>query len=181
MKYAILCLLKGDVESYQHDLVNDIYEKFDLSETKEQDLPTHFTLKYSFQTDDIKEIETLIGAFCKKHNKTSIDVGGFSSFPPKVIFIDVKLSKQAKVVFLDFISELRKVKWMTWDKYDGEGLHIHSTIAEECDHKFYSVLRFINNKEKHFDCWFDNITILKKIGNKGKLDMWEVYKSFYMR
>ena len=181
MKYAILCLLKGDVEKYQHTLVNDIYEKFGLSETKEQDLVTHFTLKYSFQTDNIKEIENIIDTFCKEHNKTSIVVGGFDSFPPKVVFIDIKLSKQAKTVFLDFISELRKVKWLTWDKYDGENLYFHSTIAEECNDKFDNVLRFIKNKEKHFDCWFDNITILKAIDKKGNLDMWKIHKSFYMR
>jgi len=57
MKYVICCLLKGDVEQYHHTLRDEIAEEFNLQVTKKQDLPTHFKLKYNFETDKIEEVE----------------------------------------------------------------------------------------------------------------------------
>lgn len=181
MKYVIHCLLKGDVETYQHKLVNEIYRNFGLKITKEENLSTHFTLKYCFETENIGEIEKIIQIFCKKHKKTPVQVGGIGSFPAKVVFINVKLSGEAKKVFSEFISELRKVKWMSWNEYDAENLHFHSTIAEECNEKFDNVLKFVQGKEKYFDCWFDNITILKLVSGSQNLGKWEIHKSFSIK
>lgn len=181
MQYIINCLLRGPVEKYQHDLVREIYKKFGLNITKEENLATHFTLKYWFETEDIKEIEKIIQIFCKTHKKTPVCVGGFGSFSPKIIFINVKLSDEAKKIFFEFISDLKKVKWMPWDKYDAENLHFHSTIAEECNEKLKDILRFIKNKEKYFDCLFDNITILKLVGKKQNFKKWKIHKTFFMK
>lgn len=180
MRYIIHCLLRGPVERYQHDLVNDIHKKFGLNITKEENLATHFTLKYWFETENIKEIEKIAQIFCKTHKKTPLHVGGFGNFPQKVVFINAVLSDDARKTFLEFISELRRVKWMPWDKYDAENLHFHSTIAEECNTKFEDVWKFVQGKENYFSCWFDNITILKLVEGSQNLGKWEIHKTFSM-
>ncbi|MGD0728999.1 MAG: 2'-5' RNA ligase family protein [Candidatus Micrarchaeaceae archaeon] len=180
-KCALLCLLKDDVDNYHNKLVNRISREFNLPMTKKQAIPTHFTLKYRFESKNLKQLEKLLEKFCKTHKKTSVKVGGFDSFPPKTIFIDVKPSREAKKVFFELLRELKKIKWMDWDKYDGRNLHFHSTIAEECNDKFKMVLKSLDGKEKHFDCWFDNITIMKMVKPKDNVDMWEVYKTFHMK
>ena len=64
MTYIIHCLLRGKIEQYQHNLVNEISEKFDLDLTKKENLATHFILKYFFKTENIEEVEKIIGKFC---------------------------------------------------------------------------------------------------------------------
>jgi hypothetical protein len=182
LKYGIVCLLKGEFEKYHHQMVDEIASHFDLKITKELNIPTHFSIKYLFETEDIKEIEEIIEKFCETHKKTPVKLGGFGNFPfEKVVFIEVKLSEVAKRIFFEFISELRKVKWMIWDKYDAENLYFHSTIAEECDEKFEAVREFVQGKEKYFDYWFDNITILRLEYENQKLVKWEVHKSWLMK
>ena len=181
MIYIVNCRLRNGFDAYQKKLVDEIYEKFGLNITKEENLPAHFTLKYWFETEDIKEIEEVFANFAKTHKKTPVKVGGFDNFSPKVIFLNAILSNEAKETFFMLIAELKKIKWMSWDKYDAENLHFHSTIAEECNEKFNEVWDFVQSKEPtYFDCWFDNITILKKVGGTKYFGKWEIHKTFEM-
>ena len=42
---------------------------------------------------------------------------------------------------------------------------------EGCDEKYDAIVKFTNSKEKHFDCWFDNITIVMEVSReKGFLE-----------
>jgi len=178
MRYIIHCLLKGDVEQYQHSRVSQIEKKFGLKRTKKENLDTHFTLKYSFTTNKIIEVEKICENFAKTHQKEPVIVGGFEGFPKKVIFLNVTLSPKAKNNFTEFITELKKIDWMEWDKYDGENLHFHSTIAEECNEKYDLVKDYLKDKEKSFNCWFDNITILKLVSGTKEEGKWKIHKQF---
>ena len=181
MAYILFCLLNGDAEKYHHRLVDEIADKFNITLPKKEALPSHFTLKYWFDTGNINEIEGVIERFCKTHKKTPIKVGGFGKFPPKTIFIKVKLSDEANQTFLELISELKKIQWMPWDKYDAENLYFHSTIAEECNDKFDSILEFLKGKEEYFDLYFDNITILKLVKGTKYVGKWEIHKTFSLK
>ncbi len=125
MRCLMFCKLKGDIEKYHHNIVNMVAKQFELKVTKEENLPIHFTLKYWFEAENLNELELLIENFCEAREKTSVKVGGFGSFPPKAVFIDVQLSDEAKKTFIKFISELRKLSWMSWNKWDAENLRFH--------------------------------------------------------
>jgi 2'-5' RNA ligase len=181
MRYIIHCLLRGEVEKYQHSLVSKIEERFGLKRTKKENLETHFTLKYSFTTNNLLEVEKVCENFAKTHQKEPVKVNGISGFPKKVIFINVNLSLKAKKNFKDFIKELKNVNWVQWDKYDGDNLHFHSTIAEECNEKYAFVKDYLKDKEKSFDCWFDNITILKLISGTKEEGKWDIHKQFNLK
>ena len=176
------CGLSADFEKYQKTLVNEIFEKFGLEMTKKEKLHSHFTLKYLFETKNIEEVEKTLETFVSNHKKTPVGVGGFDSFYPKVIFVKVMPSNEARANFVELIKELRKIPWLAWNQCDGEDMRFHSTIAEECNEKFDGVWEFIQSKEpKHFDCFFDNITILKQASNTKLLGKWKVHNIFKMK
>ncbi len=180
MKYMIQCLLKGPVEQYHHNLVDEIYQKFGLNITKEENLATHFTLKYFFETKNIDDVDKSVQLFCETHKKTPVRVGGFGKFFPKTVFLNVILSDEAKKTFLELIVELKKIDWLSWNVFDGERLHFHTTLAQDCNEKCTDVWNFIQGKEEYFDCFFDNVTILKMTGENDSVKTWEIHKSVSM-
>jgi 2'-5' RNA ligase len=181
MRYIIHCLLSKDVQAFYTKMVNTIHQKFGIDKTKKQNLQAHFTLKYWFETDDIKQIEEIINVFCNSHKKTAIEIGPFNHFNRDVLFLDVRLSNEAKNTLNAFISMLKQVPWMPWDRYDGENLHPHVTVAENCKEVFDELWTFVKQNEQSFNCYFDNITILKMVGIEDGIDKWQVYKSFFMK
>ncbi len=181
MVYIIYCLLPKSIQEYHHDLVNKIHENFGLKITKDENLPSHFTLKYWFDTNNIEEVDRLLLDFCNSHKKTKINVSGFGSFPKHTIFINVELCKQAEQTFSELISKMKSLKWMPWDKYDGENIHFHSTIAEKCGDSFDDVWKFVQGKERHFECFLDNINVLElEKGQDGFVKKWKIHKKFLL-
>jgi len=67
---------------------------------------------------------------------------------------------------------------VTWDRFDAENLHPHMTIAERCRARFADVSEFLEPREQSFSAWFDNITILRKVGERDAMDLWSVHRSF---
>ena len=182
MRYIIHSLFKGPIREYQQGMVDEIQTWFGLTFTKEQGLQPHFTLKYWFETDDLPPLESLTARFADGHKREPIRVGGFDHFDREVIFTRVILSDSARNLYLQFISELRKLTCMTWVRFDAERLHFHSTIAEKSGAKFEDVWTFLQGKERHFDSHFDNISILRQSGyTDSGLDLWELEREFTLR
>lgn len=178
MKYIIHCLLHEPFKSYHRNLVDQIAEEFDLTFTKQQGLYPHFTLKYDFETDDIDYVENAVENFVKSYKKAPITIGGFGCFGDWVVYINVNLSDEAKKLFNEFIREIKSFSWMTWNQYDAENMHFHSTIAENCESKIKEVQKFLEGKEKYFDCLFDNIAILRRVGMIEGIEKWDVHKIY---
>jgi len=180
MRYAIACNLNGDVVEYHKKLVSEIAKNFGVISPFKQNFEPHFTLKYGFEAIDTKEVEVIIEKFCASHKKTPVQAGGFKSFRKDVIFVEIKLSDEAHRVFLEFISELRKISWLSWEEHDGENLNFHATIAADCEKNYTEIFNFIKGKEQLFNCWFDNITIWKESGVINGVTTWDIHKTFIM-
>ena len=165
MEYCLFCLHNKEIDKHRADLVNHIYKKFGLKHTKKANNFAHFTLKYKFKANkkQLEELKTIILKFTKTQNKEKIKVGGFDNFRKKVIFVKVSQSPKVKKLISDLHKELRKLKWLTWhNNIEENGIHLHTTITEECNEKLYSeIMKFLKGKEKYFDSYFDNITIMK--------------------
>ncbi len=180
MKYIVYCVLGGEIADYHLRLVNEIADKFGKTLTKEQGVPPHFTLKYWFDTETIEHVEKRLKQFADTHIRTPIRVGGFGGFHPKVVFMSIQLSDQARATFFELISEFKSMDWMQWDKFDAENLHFHATIVEECDEKYLDIWNFVQGQEKYFDAYFDNITVLRTVGKIKDFDKYEIYKTFIL-
>lgn len=180
MTYAIACLLEGPVAEYQRGLIREIAGRFGLPFTLEQEIPPHFTLKYEFETEDVGPVVEIIERFCGTHSRTPVEIGGFGDFPPDVAFLDVRLSPEARVVFEEFLGELRQIRWMTWNRYDGEHLRFHATLAERCGPKLPEVRAFLQGRELTFPCWFDNIGLGVQTGVVNGITRWAMHRCFRM-
>lgn len=60
MRYVIHCLLDGPVVEYHRGLVQAVADRFGLGFTRDQGLPSHFTLKYEFETEDVAPVERAV-------------------------------------------------------------------------------------------------------------------------
>jgi 2'-5' RNA ligase len=178
MRYIMPCLLPSPIGEYQRELVDVIAARFGLTFTQRQAIPAHFTLKYHFTTQEIGQIETLLEDFVRRQRRTSIIVGGFGHFSEDVIFVEVELSPSAQGVLEALVSTLRTLAGMSWDQFDAENLRPHMTIAERCRARFPEVWEFLKPRERRFTAWFDNITILKKVGEADDMDLWAVHRKF---
>lgn len=178
MKYLIVCNLRGDVVEYHKSLVLEIADNFGVQKPLKQKFDPHFTLKYGFYAENLNELESKIEKFCQSVIKTTVLVGGFGNFRKDVIFLNVQLSDEAHNIFFNFIDELQLIKWMTWESVEGKNLHFHATIASHCSEKFAEIIKFINGKDKMFNCYFDNITILKESVVIDGITTWEKYRTY---
>jgi len=177
-KYILPCLLRAPVSDYQRELVDAIAERFGLTFSRRQGIPAHFTLKYHFTTAEIGQVEALLDRFAREHPRTPLAIGGFGHFLEDVVFVEVGLSPAAKRTVEALVSALKTLPWMSWDQFDAENLHPHMTIAERCRARFMDVWEDLKPRERRFDAWFDNITILRKVGERDGMDLWAEHRSF---
>ena len=177
-RYIIPCLLASPIQDYQGELVDLIAERFGLTFTQRQAIPAHFTLKYHFATRDIGEVERLIGDVAREREASPVEVGGFGHFLEDVVFVEVRLSEAARRTLDALVATLRTIPWMSWDRHDAESLHPNMTIAEQCRRRFRELWEFLPPYERRFTGAFDNITILRKVGEEDGMDRWAVHQRF---
>jgi 2'-5' RNA ligase len=177
-KYILHCLFNEDISRFHKHVVDFIAENTGLKTTKVQGLPAHFTLKYSFTTDDIVTFEEGLATFAQNQTAAPVKIGELSHFNRQVIFFNVHLSKPALAIFLSLTQSLKKHSWMKWDQYDGENLHFHMTVAENCGSNFEKAWKLAETKAQQFETFFDNVTLLKETGVNDGIDLWSVYRTF---
>jgi 2'-5' RNA ligase len=176
MKYIIVCLIKGKAKQFNETLMSNVAKNFNVNGAVERKPPSHITLKYGFETDEIKDLEQVIENFCESNKKTKYKLNGFDSFDKNVIFIKVEPSNEMINIHKKFINELKKIKWMTWKKFDGN-VHFHASVAHSDinENNFDEIWNYVNQNKPKFDLFFDNITLLKLIDG-----VWKVHKEFLM-
>ena len=172
------CLLPSPIADYHREMVRVIAERFDLTFTQRHAIPAHFTLKYHFATQEIEQVEALLDDFVRSQRRSPITVGGFGHFDEDVIFVEVELSPAARRSHEALVSALRTLPWMTWDQFDAENLHPHMTIAERCRPRFTAAWEFLRPRERLFEAYFNNVTILNKVGAADGMDLWAVHRRF---
>lgn len=183
MKYVIVYLIKGKAAEFQQKLVYKIARKFDHYGTIKNKIPAHLTLKYPFETNNVKRIqavENVIKNFSNKQKISTIILDGYGYFEdPWVAYINAKESKQMRNIYNKFIDELKRIDWFTFRKYEIHGPKFHSTLAHSdlAEGKFKEIWKYLKTQPKpYFILNFDNITILKLIDG-----IWQIHKEFLIK
>jgi len=177
MKYSIVYLLKGEAEKYHRELVEEVSQKFGVKGVVNSKVPSHVTLKYLSNRNEIKDIEELIKRISENINSFYLDVGGVGSFGKDVIFLKVKHSEELNKLEGELFGALRNFPDIKWDPWDKLPYAFHITLAEkDIGNKFYEIKKYCEDHEKHFRVLFDNITIIKK-----PKDKWIVHKEFKLK
>lgn len=136
--------------------------------------PAHITLLPPFWMDENKETKLLdLLSPLKNQRPFEISTTGFSSFPPKTIFIDIEPSEQLLLLKND-ISRLFSGFEHIRIKPDTRNFHPHITIATRDLHKksFYETQSYFENKTFR-EMWTANGFSLLR--HNGKI--WEVIRT----
>lgn len=178
MRYILPCFFTGPVREYHRELVEEIATRFDLPFTHRQDIPAHFTVKYHFETGDIAPVEALLETFARANRPAPVEVGGFRHFDEDVVWVNVALSAAARATLASLHLALRGLAWLPWGPHDGEHLRPHMTVAERCRPRFVEVWASLPARERHFDAVFDNVTLLRQVGEEDGITRWAVHQTF---
>lgn len=172
MRYVIVSVLKGKGGEFNNSLRKEVFKKFKARSSK---LPAHFTIKAPFEYDgSILELENAISKYCNLNKKQNYKVEGFNHFDDRVIFMDVKMDKQCRMLHNTLIDELTKISFLKFSDIDGRNKKVHVTVASKKINKiFESLWAYISTLSCNFDEDFDNVTVYKWQG-----DTWVLHKEF---
>lgn len=177
MKYSIFYLMKGNAKDYRDKLVKEVGPRFGENYILDSKLPAHITLKAPFNLDNIQELENILANFVKERKKEEIEIIGFDNFKRFVVFLKFNFPKPALKIQSDLINELKKIKNMDIEEHDKKW-HPHATITYiNTENNFNNIRDYLQKLDKlYFKIYFDNITLMKKIGK-----YWRVYKEFKIK
>ena len=165
-------ILQGEACDYFLKLSKEVKNRFNVC------IPSsapHFTIKYKFNTTEYNEVNKLVGNFVKSRKKEKIFIKNIKTFKEgKVIYVQVSLGKSAKNLYKDFYTSLEKLPYITWGDFDKENLNFHITLVKDSGGKCYEILEFLRGKEKIFDAYFDNISILSLVRDEIGNDAWKI-------
>jgi hypothetical protein len=55
------------------------------------------------------------------------------------------------------------------------------TIVEGCRPRFAEVWEYLKPFERRFTAWLDNVTILRRTGERDGMDLWAIHRAFELR
>jgi hypothetical protein len=177
MNYRIVYLLRGESKRYSEKLIKDVAKKFNVNYVYSGRQPAHITLKYRFETNNIKKVESLIEEVCKNNKSSYFEVGGIGSFTKHALILKVKPSKEMIEFEKELIKTLKKYKG-DLSKYD-EVLHknFHVGIAHhDIEEKFSEIKSYLKTFDEKFKLKFDKIYLIKRPKNK-----WIVKRIFTLK
>lgn len=174
MRYVVVSVVKGPAGEFNNDLRKDVFSKFCAKSSK---LPAHFTIKSPFESDDISQLECILSEFSSHHNKTDYKISGYNSFGNRVIFMNVLMSKDGKIIHDKLIDSLSNIPYIKFDNKDGRDKIFHVTISSKKIQNIFSVLwDYVNQIPCEFNCEFDNICIYRWDNNT-----WNLHKEYLLK
>lgn len=175
MRYVIVSVLKGEGGEFNNNLRRDVYRRFKAKSSK---LPAHFTIKAPFEYDgNIEELENIILNYCNANVKESFRLEGFSHFDNRVIFMDVKMTQDCRLLHDKLIDELSKISFINFSEKDGRNKKIHVTVASKKINEIFEVLwDYVNKLTCSYNEEFDNVAIYK-----WHQDTWVLHKEYLFK
>lgn len=175
MRYVIVSVVKGEAGDFNNNLRKEVFEKFKAKSSK---LPAHFTIKAPFEhVGDIKSLEKAIEEYCSKNKKASYSIKDYSHFGDRVIFMEVIMSEEGKILHDGLIDQLQEVSFIEFHKKDGKNKKFHVTISSKGISGMYNELwEYVNKYPCDYKVEFDNVCIYKWINNT-----WVLHKEYLFK
>lgn len=165
---------------YEDAFEQKVYFKTKYNSKASLNSPPHITLHMPFKWKESGEgeLETQLQNFARGRAPITIQLKGFSSFPPKVIFINVEISAELKTLQKDLERHFKRELNLFNAKYKDLPFHPHLTLAfRDLKRPNYQKAweEFVG---KTYEATFlaDKIALLKHSGS-----VWEVFREFELR
>lgn len=173
MRYVIVSVVKGPAGNFNNNLRKEVFEKLGAKSSK---LPAHFTIKAPFEADDISDLDKVLQDFAQNHKVQDYKIKGYNHFDNRVIYMDVHMGKECKILHDKLIEKLEKLPYIHFKNHDYKDKVFHVTISSKKIQKIYDELwEYVNNIPCDFDCKFDNVSVFKWEDNT-----WKLYKEYLM-
>ena len=162
---------------YEEAFEQKVYFKTKYNSKASLNSPPHITLHMPFrwvETDE-EEIASQLEAFGNANAPVKIDLNGFSSFPPRVIFINVERSVELQNLQKGLERFFKRQLNLFNAKYKDLPFHPHLTLAfRDLKKPFYQkAWEEFEGKDYHASFLADKIALLKHSG-----PLWEVFREF---
>ncbi len=175
--YFIAVLPNPYLQQRIKNIKEELREQYDVE--KALKLPAHITLQIPFRFPEEEE-ESLISSlasFAEDQKMFSVNLTGFGSFPPRVIFIEVENKKPLKL--LQKRLQLMMENFLLPDKNNKEkAFHPHITVAtRDLDKETYRKAWPVFQK-RHFEATFlaQSLVLFK---HNGKT--WDLHREFLLK
>lgn len=156
----------------------EVKEEFDSSHSL--NAPPHITLLSPFRLNEEMEanLDSLLDDFAQKFEPFEIELKNFSTFPPRVVFINVVKSRKLTELQQKLEEVARSKPDMFSYNYHEREYHPHITLAfkDLTEANFLSAWDEFNDREFEKKFVTDRLHLLKHDGTK-----WEPVKSFPMQ
>jgi 2'-5' RNA ligase len=162
---------------YEEAFEQKVYFKTKYNSKASLNSHPHITLHMPFKWKESEEAELAnqLQAFAKERSAIMIQLKGFSSFPPKVIFINVEISAELRGLQKDLERHFKKELNLFNAKYKDLPFHPHLTLAFRDLKKPNYQKAWQEFVGKNYEATFlaDKIALLKHSGA-----VWEVFHEF---
>lgn len=174
MRYVIVCVVDQEAGKFNNRLRTELWEKMQVKSSK---LPAHFTIKAPFEYEgELTELEQRLEAFCQKEKAAPFKLTGYNHFDERVIYMEVDMSEEGKVLHERLIEELEQVPYIEFNKQDGKDKVFHVTVSSKKLQPVYQeVWAYVQKYPCNFNCSFDNISIYE-----WKENTWQIYKVYHL-
>jgi 2'-5' RNA ligase len=165
---------------YEEALQQKEYFKVKYNSKASLNSPPHITLHMPFKWVEKNEDELLeeLGQFALANTALTINLNGFSSFPPRVIFINVETTQELENLQKELHRHVKRKLNLFNANYKELPFHPHLTLAFRDLKKpnYQKAWEEFVNKNYQASFVADKITLLKHSGT-----VWEVFRHFKLR
>lgn len=162
---------------YEEAFEQKVYFKTKYNSKASLNSPPHITLHMPFKwkESEQEELAHQLETFAQNMSPVAIHLNGFSSFPPKVIFINVETSAELKGLQKDLERHFKRELNLFNAKYKDLPFHPHLTLAFRDLKKPNYQKAWDEFVGKNYEATFlaDKIALLKHSGA-----VWEVFREF---
>ena len=165
---------------YEEALQQKEYFKVKYNSKASLNSPPHITLHMPFKWVEKNEDELVeeLGRFAIANTALTINLNGFSSFPPRVIFINVETTQELENLQKELHRHVKRKLNLFNANYKELPFHPHLTLAFRDLKKpnYQKAWEEFVNKNYQASFVADKITLLKHSGT-----VWEVFRHFKLR
>ncbi|MAL18326.1 MAG: 2'-5' RNA ligase [Balneola sp.] len=176
--YFIALIPPSPLKDEIQELKLEVKEKFKSSHSL--NAPPHITLLSPFrlEDEDTNQLSSLLEAFIQKFEPVEVHLNNFSTFPPRVVFIDVEQSPQLMEVQEKLEALARSHSELFNYNYAERPYHPHVTLAfkDLTKSNFYKAWEEFENREFKGSFKANTLSVLKHNG-----ESWKVIETFSLK
>jgi 2'-5' RNA ligase len=142
--------MHGYAKEYAKEVVYSVARKFRVKGVTRKRVVPHICLYGPGRTSDIRKVISAIERVGRKYTLVPFEIKGFGFFDksPKVIYFDIRPSRELEELRWELSQELRKISsCQPWDAHRNH--HFHATIAfKDIDAKFSRIWSYLESKDE---------------------------------